>query len=1165
MSSLKFDLPQLDYTTRFALWQVKMRAILAQSSDLDEAIDAFGEKAKDTWTDAEKRKDRKALSLIQLHLSNNILQEVLQEKTTAELWVKLEEICLSKDLTGRLHVKMKLFSHKLQEGGSVMNHLSSWKEIVSDLQSIEVKYEDEDLGLLLLCSLPNSFSNFRDTILLSRDKLTLAEVYDALQQKEKMKSMVQAESSSSKAEALEVRGRPEQRDNYYHNNRDKSKGDRGRSKSKGRDKFCRYCKKSNHNIDDCWKLQNKEKRNGTYQPKNNDGNGKAAVVTGKGEAAVVAGSDSSDGDCLAVLAACVSRDDEWILDTACSFHICCNKDWFSSYESVQSGDFVRVGNDNQCSIVGIGSVQIKTHDGMTRTLTGVKHIPSMARNLISLSTLDCDGYKYKGGNKLLKVSSGSLIIMIGDMNSAKLYVLRGSTLPGIAAAVSSDETSKTNLWHKRLGHMSELGMAELAKRELIDGCDLGNLEFCEHCIFGKHKRVKFNASVHTTKGILDYVHADVWGPSRRTSNGGANYMLTIIDDYSRKVWPYFLKHKSDVFNAFKKWKVMVETQTEKKVKILRTDNGMEFCSNEFDEFCSNDGMVRHHTIPYTPQQNGVAERMNRTIISRARCMLSNAKMHRSFWAEAASTACYLINRSPSVPLDKKTPIEVWSGSPADYSDLRVFGCTAYAHVDNGKLEPRAVKCIFLGYGSGVKAYRLWNPETKKIVLSRNVVFNEAVMFNDSPSTDISDAIDSPDVSDDEQHRIGVQVEHAKENENVVPETNNDDNDVPPSPPIVQRQGRSIAADRPKRNIAPPTRLIQECDIVDYALSCAEQVEHDIEPATYTEAIASVDKEKWVGAMQEEMQSLEKNGTWDVVHLPKQKKAVRCKWIFKRKEGLSPNEPPRFKARLVAKGFSQIPGVDYNDVFSPVVKHSSIRAFFGIVAMHDLELEQLDVKTAFLHGELEEDIYMDQPEGYVVPGKEDLVCKLKRSLYGLKQSPRQWYKRFDSFMLTHGFERSQYDSCVYIKFVNGSPIYLLLYVDDMLIAAKSMKEITILKNQLSSEFEMKDLGPAKKILGMEIKRDRKSSLLFLSQEKYIEKVLHRFNMHDAKSVTTPIASHFKLSALQCPSSEDDIEYMSRVPYSSAVGSLMYAMVCSRPDLSYAMSLVSRYMANPGKEH
>jgi hypothetical protein len=232
---------------------------------------------------------------------------------------------------------------------------------------------------------------------------------------------------------------------------------------------------------------------------------------------------------------------------------------------------------------------------------------------------------------------------------------------------------------------------------------------------------------------------------------------------------------------------------------------MEFCSNEFDEFCSNECMVRHHTIPYTPQLNGMAERMNRTIISRACCMLYNAKMHRHFWAEASSTACYLINRSPSVPLDKKTLIEIWSVSPADYSELRVFGCTAYAHVDNGKLESRAVKCIFLGYGSGVKAYKLWNPETKKVFLSMNVIFNDAVMFYDCPSTDISDVIDSPNISDDEQQRIGVQVEHAKENENVVPETNSDDVYVPPSPPIVQQPSWSIAVDRPKRNITPPNR------------------------------------------------------------------------------------------------------------------------------------------------------------------------------------------------------------------------------------------------------------------------------------------------------------------------------------------------------------------------
>ena len=191
-------------------------------------------------------------------------------------------------------------------------------------------------------------------------------------------------------------------------------------------------------------------------------------------------------------------------------------------------------------------------------------------------------------------------------------------------------------------------------------------------------------------------------------------------------------------------------------------------------------------------------------------------------------------------------------------------------------------------------------------------------------------------------------------------------------------------------------------------------------------------------------------------IAKEEKTVRCKWIFKRKEGLSPSKPPNYKARLVAKGYNQIPGVDYNDVSSPVVKHCSIRTFFSVVAAHDLELEQLDVKTAFLPGKLEEDIYIDQPEGFIVPGKENFVCKLKRSLYGLKQSPRQWNKRFDSFMVSHGFKRSKFDSCVYIKHVNGSPIYLLIYIDDMLIAAKSRVEIAKLKKLLSSEVDMKDL-------------------------------------------------------------------------------------------------------------
>jgi hypothetical protein len=246
MATMKYDIPLLDRDTRFALWQFKMRAVLAQP-DLDDALDKFGSKDSKTWSDDEKKKDRKALSHIHLHLSNSILQELLQEKT-AVLWLKLESICMSKDLTSRMHMKMKLYTHKLQEGGSVSTHLSVFKQIIADLQSMEVKYEDEDLDLILLCSLPSSFANFRDTILYSRHTLTVNEVCEALQTKEKMKEMVSSEDSASNGEALSVRGRTQNKSNDGYRGKS-SNGYRGRSKSRGKgEKFCRYCKKDTHSI-----------------------------------------------------------------------------------------------------------------------------------------------------------------------------------------------------------------------------------------------------------------------------------------------------------------------------------------------------------------------------------------------------------------------------------------------------------------------------------------------------------------------------------------------------------------------------------------------------------------------------------------------------------------------------------------------------------------------------------------------------------------------------------------------------------------------------------------------------------------------------------------------------------------------------------------------------
>lgn len=392
----------------------------------------------------------------------------------------------------------------------------------------------------------------------------------------------------------------------------------------------------------------------------------------------------------------------------------------------------------------------------------------------------------------------------------------------------------------------------------------------------------------------------------------------------------------------------------------------------------------------------------------------------------------------------------------------------------------------------------------------------------------------------------------------IAEEESDEEEVPTQEP--QQQSEPIATRRQKRDIRKPARFT---DMVAYALPV---VDDDI-PSTYTEAILSPERGSWAGAMEEEMQSLEKNKTWKLTQLPKGKKAIGCKWIFAKKEGFPIKEDVRYKARLVAKGFAQREGIDYNEVFSPVVKHSSIRIMLALVAQLNLELAQLDVKTAFLHGDLKEEIYLTQPDGFKVAGKEDWVCKLSKSLYGLKQSPRQWYKRFDMFMKGQKYKRSKYDHCVYLRRLqDGSYIYLLLYVDDMLIAAKSQTEIDKLKAQLSKEFEMKDLGEAKKILGMEITRDRKRGKLWLSQKQYLQKVLQRFGIHeDTKPVSTPLAPHLKLSSRLSPTTDEEREYMAKVPYANAVGSLMYAMVCTRPDISQAVSVVSRYMHDPGKGH
>ena len=430
--------------------------------------------------------------------------------------------------------------------------------------------------------------------------------------------------------------------------------------------------------------------------------------------------------------ACVSSvtsTDEWLCDSTCSFHMCFRKEWLFNFTELDGGVVYLEGNQ-PCKIVGIGSISLKNHDGLTRVLTDVRYIPKLEKNLISLGTLESKGFTIIMQNGILKVVSGVLVVMKGIRRN-NLYLYQGSTVAGITTAVpEADKVAEmSRLCHMRLGHAGEKSLQTLAMQGLLKDAKTCKLDFCEQCVLGKQKRVKFGTAIHNTEGILDYIHTDIWGPAKTTSLGGKHYFVTFVDDFSRRVWVYTLKSKDEVFETFLVWKKMVENQTGRKIKVLRSDNGTEYINDQFSYFCNKEGISRHFTVRDTPQQNGVAERMNRTLLEKVRCMLSNAGLDKRFWAEAVMYASHLIYRLPSAALNGKTPLVVWSGKPInDYDTLHVFGSTTYYHVKESKLDPRAKKALFMGVTLGVKGYRLWCLSSKKIISSRDVTFDESAML-----------------------------------------------------------------------------------------------------------------------------------------------------------------------------------------------------------------------------------------------------------------------------------------------------------------------------------------------------------------------------------------------------------------------------------------------------
>ena len=489
VSNAKFEVEKFDGTNNFGMWQCEVLDVLVQQ-DLDITLE---DKPKDMDEKEWSKINRQACGTIRLCLVKDQKYFVMKETLAKDLWKKLEDKYMTKSIENRLYLKKKLFRFQYQQGTTMSEHLNDYNKILADLKNLDFEIDDEDNALLLLNSLPDTYEHLITTLLYGKDKIKFDDVCNALMNNEYRKKDQQVHRDS--AEALVVRGRSEEKKfGKKGKSRSKSRGKEGEKKIPAKDE-CAFCRQKGHWKKDCPKLKNRDK-------KDSDAN------------VVHAGDDDSDFS-LAV-ATSGSYSDEWLLDSACSYHMCPNREWFLSLTKLDGG-IVLMGNDNPCKIEGIGRIRLKLHDGTVKVLKDVRYILDLKKNLISVGFLDSQGFKINIKDGLLKVVDGALVLLKGTRRG-NLYFLQGNTITGGAAvSQSSGEVVRdtTKLWHMRLGHPGEKALQDLVKQGLLKGAKMCKLDFCEHCVLGKQTRVKFGTAIHQTKGILDYVHTDVWGPTKK--------------------------------------------------------------------------------------------------------------------------------------------------------------------------------------------------------------------------------------------------------------------------------------------------------------------------------------------------------------------------------------------------------------------------------------------------------------------------------------------------------------------------------------------------------------------------------------------------------------------------------------------------------------------------
>nr|GEZ82661.1 zinc finger, CCHC-type [Tanacetum cinerariifolium] len=739
----------------------------------------------------------------------------------------------------------------------------------------------------------------------------------------------------------------------------------------------------------------------------------------------------------------------WYLDNGASNHMTGTKSHFKDIDESVLGR-IRFGNGSYVQIKGRGSILLGCRDQEQKIVSDVYYIPNLKSNILSLGQLTKIGC-HLNFDDINKMTRKNLVEGILKINHA--------------------------------GHI------------------------CDACLLGKHIRTPFpNQAKFISKNPLDLVYRDLCGPISPATHSGKKLIFLLVDDCTRFMWTYFLTSKDQAFSTFKEFRKYIEMEMRMKLRMLRTDRASEFTSNEFTKYCKENGIARQLTAPYSPQQNGVVERRNRTVLSTTRSMMKAMKLPLTFWAEAVRHAIYILNKVPTRALEDKTLYEALYNRKPNLENLKIFGCTA-----------------------------LYDPVAKKKHVSRDVRFMETKPWDWDK--------DEVDTSTQDTFWTSFMIEEV-DNKNatlVNTDINGNDDNTYQEPDTIPD---------PVSPITPPTYTYKphSDEEVEATISSIENSEKGFDHVP-------VKGFKKLTDIYQNTQEVETNTLIHTEEEPLNQKAIGLKWVFKTKRDAKGNII-KYKARLVAKGYVQEQGIDFDEVFATVAWIETVRLILALVAYHGWQVHHLDVKSAFLNGDLKEEVYVTQPEGFVQLGNSRKVYKLIKALYGLRQAPRAWNVKLDQTLKSLDFKKRNLEQAIYTKRSKTSTLIVGVYVDDLIITGTPRKEIDVFKSHMKEKFEMSDLGLLAYYLGIEVTQT--GGGITIKQTGYITKILKETSMMDSNDAKIPLDPGTKLVKAE------DGNPFDATYYRSLIESLRY-LLHTRPDLSYSVGLLSRFMQDPKDHH